>query len=211
MSRIVPTAVPAPQWERHDPRLRLHLYDGPTNELSVYDMVESSVEEAQESARMASDGDARLWSLAMVHESSSIGVIWLSGCDYRRAPGSPIEWRLRGQMQDRYLAARSQCDEPVVLPDGLRVIRLFPEWGVDLPLWESFADRGYPFEPGALPIDAALERQLSDWNREWESFGFEAPRPKAWFERGWELHARLQGTLADIAEVRPVFSWSVDG
>lgn len=190
------------------PRFRLFAYVGADSSHEVHDLVACSIEQALDAAYRLSGGDARLWSLALVPdraeepEDARRGLTWLSGFDAHRRPANPAEWRLRGQMQDRYLRARSQRGEAPLLPNGLRVIRMFPEWCVGLPLWESFTD-SYPVRPGELPISRALEGELEVWNREWESHGLDATRSPAWFERGWELYEEVQRALANIAEVRP--------
>ena len=206
MMRFVPTRSHRSVGDQYNPRLRVHIYAGADDELCVHDLVDASIEEALETARMLSEDDARLWSLALVCDSADPVLIWLSGGDHRKPPGDADEWRRRAQMQDRYLMARSLRDEQVLLPNGLRAVSMFPEWMVRLPLWERFGD-SYPVERGELPISGALEQDLIEWSREWESYGIHEDRPPAWFERGWKLHERLQQELAGIAEVRPQFAY----
>lgn len=205
--------LPGDGWREQEssPRFRLFVHDGAESADDVHDLVDCSVEQALNAASQLSAGDARLWSLALVPDRAEEpedvrrGLTWLSGFDAHRRPANPVEWRLRGQMQDRYLRARSQRGETPILPNGLRVIRMFPEWCVALPLWESFTN-SYPVRQGELPIARALEDELEVWNREWESSGLDAGRPRAWFERGWELYEEVQRALANVAEVRPDFA-----
>ena len=101
--------------------------------------------------------------------------------------------------------------EPVLLPTGERSIRFFPEFGVDLPLWESFTDN-YPVERSALPLPLELEDALAAWNARWDdlvgSNNLSTASDHGW--EGWridglELLSRLRTALAGTAEVRPEF------
>ena len=143
------------------------------------------------------------------------GLVWLSGNDYNWPPDprwdSAKYWRARGAMQSRYLMARAQAGEPVVLPSGERSIRMFPEWSVDLPLWESFTDN-YPVARGALLLSADLEDDLAAWNERWQSIADPDASPEtttaewtSWEDEGRLLLGRLRTALAGIAEVRPEF------
>lgn len=203
--RIVASRLREIQWQEHEPRLRLHIFEGAENDLQSFDLVEHTIVQALDSARMLSDENRKLWSLAVLNERDAAGLIWVSGYDYRSTPTHASEWRLRKEMQDRYLSAMSQRGEEPRLPDGLRVIRLMPEWSVELPLWESFTD-SYLISPGEVSIAQKLECELTEWNRDWQSYGFENERPKSWFDRGWQLHEQLQIQLAETAEVRPDFA-----
>lgn len=192
-------------FDRHDPTFRVFVYEGTTNAVTVHAITDCSVEQALEAAEMLSRRNELLWSLAVVLEAQGPGLNWISGTDYRDRPGrNASRWRLRRQMQDRYLSARSMRGEPLLLPDGLRRIRMFPEWTGGLSLWESFSDH-YPCEPGELPIPQELEQRLIEWNLEWESYGLDAERPESWTDRGWTLYERLQLALAGCAEVSPDF------
>lgn len=193
-------------FKRHDTRYRLFLYEGPENAVSVYEISECSVEGALEAAEMMSRGDELLWSLAVVVESPGPGLIWVSGNDYNAGSQRDIkELQHRWRMQNRYLRAKLRRGEQPLLPNGLRCIRMFPEWSVDLPLWESFSEH-YPCEPGELPIPTDLEQALMDWNREWQSHAESGSLPISWAENGWGLHRRLQTVLNGFAEVRPEFA-----
>jgi hypothetical protein len=118
-------------------------------------------------------------------------------------------------MQSRYLLARAHAGERVVLPTGERSIRMFPEWGVNLPLWESFTDH-FPVERGALPLSAALEQALAEWNERWQQLAdadldsaaaatATATEWSAWRTDGVSLLAALRAEIRGVAEVSPEF------
>lgn len=193
-------------WERDDARYRVYVFKGPDNAVTTIDVVEATVEEALESALALSSGDEHLWSLALVENDARgmRGLIWLSGMDYNDPPGTPREWQRRRQMQDRYLMAKSRRGEPAVLPDGLRLIRMFPEWVSGWPLWENFTEDYRRTGP-----DLGLTRELSDalfeWNEAWLMRDESDPLPTDWEEEGRRLLAQLRIELNGVAEVRPEF------
>jgi len=203
-------------WEIDTPRFRIYVFEGAANAVSTFDVVDATVEEALEAARVQSRSDRHVWSLALVHDDgrSGRGLIWLSGNDYNDNP-VPLDdanyWRARGTMQNRYLMARAQAGEPVVLPTGERRIRFFPDYGVDLPLWESFTDN-YPVERGALSLPTELEDALKAWNEQWQSLisidgstAATAAQWAAWQRAGLTLLADLRSALEGRVEVRPEF------
>ncbi len=161
-------------WEIDTPRFRIYVFEGPQNAVTVSDVVDANVEQALEAGRALSGKDSRLWSLALVQddERRGRGLIWLSGNDYNDSSPPDVDaaahWSARGAMQNRYLMARAHAAEPVVLPTGERVVRFFPEYGVDLPLWESFTEN-YPVERGVLFLPTELEDALVAWNERWSS------------------------------------------
>lgn len=193
-------------WERDDARYRVYVFEGPGNAVTTVDIVGATIERALETAHALSDGDTHLWSLALVEDDSRgmRGLIWLSGMDYNDSPGSAREWERRRQMQDRYLAARSARSERPVLPDGLRVIRVFPEWVEGWPLWESFTD-DYRLTGQSLGLTPDLSRALHDWNETWLARPVDSPVPMGWEEEGQSLVRRLRVELDGVAEVRPEF------
>lgn len=193
-------------WERDDARYRVYVFEGPANAVTTLDIVEATVEEALETALAMSNGDERLWSLALVENDSRgmRGLIWLSGMDYNDPPGSAREWQRRRQMQDRYLMARSRHARPTVLPNGLRVVRVFPEWISGWPLWEDFTD-DYRLTGPQLGLTSELSADLYDWNEAWLARQVDDPLPAGWVEQGRVLVRRLQGELGGVAEVRPEF------
>lgn len=211
-------------WEDDSARFRVYVFYGAGNAVRTDDIVNATIEEALEAARIFAEGDRRLWSLALVYgddSRSGRGLVWLSGNDYNSPPrpfnDSAAYWRARGAMQSRYLMARAHAGEPVVLPTGERSIRMFPEWSVDLPLWEDFTDN-YPVERGSLSISTELEHGLTAWNQRWQtladheidSAGTADPTEwAAWRSQGVTLLAGLRAELRWVAEVRPEFF--VDG
>lgn len=95
---------------------------------------------------------------------------------------------------------------PPRLDDGRRLIRIFAEYGCDLPLWESFTDH-YVIERGVLPISSELEDALVAWNAEWDGSALEGdlPHRDRWLSEGRSLTNRLRTELHGIAEIRPEF------
>ena len=49
-----------------------------------------------------------------------------------------------------------------------RIIRFFPDWGRDHPLWESGTDK-YAMDPEDYGLSDSLSRRLAEWMRHWES------------------------------------------
>ncbi len=149
-------------WKVDDARYRIYLFDGPGYAVTTIDVLDASVEEALGAALIESGNNRRLWSLAPVYDDgdgAGLGLVWLSGNDYNLPPDprwdSAAYWRARGGMQSRYLMARAQVGELVVSPSGERSLHMFPEWSVNLLLWESFTDN-YPVARGALLLSAEL-------------------------------------------------------
>lgn len=53
-----------------------------------------------------------------------------------------------------------------------RVIRLFPDYGREWPLWENSTptwDVGYTTTPGMYELSDDLTRDMAEWNALWES------------------------------------------
>lgn len=195
----------SPAAARYDARYRLLVFEGAQSSATAFDLIDASLEEALDTATRMSGSDEHLWSLALVdEEADGTRLTWLSGMDYRDRPRSAVEWRRRARMQDRCLSRRGLRGLPLVLPDGLRVIRLFPEWVHGLPLWESFADP-YRLTETDLDLSPALAAALIAWNDAWCDRSEEEPPPAGWASRGRELWRRLQAELEGIAEVRPDF------
>lgn len=123
-------------WERDDPRFRVLVFEGADSAVTAVDIIDATIEDALDSARALSHGDEDLWSLALVENDArgARGLIWLSGMNYNDTPRTARQWQLRRQMQDRYLMARSRTGRPVLLPNGLRLVRVFPEWASGWPL-----------------------------------------------------------------------------
>ena len=195
-------------WERNDPRFRVYVFKGAGNTTTVMDITDATVEEALESAHALANGGEHLWSLALVQDDARgrRGLLWLSGMDYNDWPATALEWRRRRQMQDRYLSARRRRGLAVVLPNGLRLIRVFPEWWGGWPLWESFTDH-YRLDDQSLTVTRELADALFDWNEEWLDRDENEPlaHPAEWEQRGVELVEQLRRELDGVAEVRPEF------
>lgn len=204
--RGIPSDERDSTWERDDARYRLYVFTGPDNAVTTTDIVEATIEEALDCADALSEGDAHLWSLALVENDARgmRGLIWLSGMDYNDPPDSPREWQRRGQMQDRYLRARRRRGEPVVLPNGLRLIRVFPEWVSGWPLWENFTE-DYRLTGADLGLTDSLSEALFEWNEAWLSRDENDPLPAGWEAEGHRLVGRLRDELRGVAEVRPEF------
>lgn len=193
-------------WERDDARYRIFVFKGTDNAVTATDLTDATVEEAVEAAQALSEKDAHLWSLALIEDDARglPGLLWLSGMDYNDPPDTPQGWRRRRQMQDRYLMAKSRAGQPLLLPNGLRLIRMFPEWVSGWPLWESFTEQ-YRLEAQDLGLTSALGRDLYDWNEVWLMTSEEDPTPAEWLKRGQQLFQQLKVELAGRAEVRPEF------
>lgn len=193
-------------WERDDARFRVYTFEGPGNAVVTLDLVDATIEQALEFARGASNDNELLWSLAMVEDDSRglRGLIWLSGMDYNDLPSRRGEWQRRRQMQDRYLLARSRRGLHPVLPSGQRLIRVFPEWGSGLPLWESFTE-AYRRTGADLGLTTALSDALFEWNEIWMARPENDPVPAGWRDRGEQLVPQLRAELDGAAEVRPEF------
>jgi hypothetical protein len=205
--RMFPVDERDSSWESHEPRFRLYVFDGPDNAVTTWDIVEASIREALDLAHTASENDARLWSLALVQDSAGgRGLVWLTGMDYNDAPATARERRQRREMQDRFLSAKAKAKAggPLQLPDGLRVLRVFPEWIDGWPLWESFSD-SYNLTAADLGLSDGLSDDLLAWNRAWVAHAENDSVPDAWRERGSELVERLRGELGDVFDVRPEF------
>lgn len=187
-----------------DPRFRVFVFG--MSEGAVTEILDATVEEALESARALSNGDQALWALANVvdHAEGDRELIWLSGMDYGVWPSTRTEWRHRKQMQDRYLGAVSEAGRAPVLPNGLRVIRMFPEWVSGWPLWESFTEN-YRLTGSDLRLSEDLSTALYHWNEDWLSRDEASPTPDGWIERGDALFQRLRSELETVAEVRPEY------
>lgn len=93
---------------------------------------------------------------------------------------------------------------PTVLPNGLRVIRMSPEWVSGWPLWEDFTDV-HRLTGDVLALTPELSQALYDWNESWLTRHTDDPIPRGWREQGEHLFVQLQAELDGAAEVRPEF------
>ncbi|GAA2010849.1 hypothetical protein GCM10009739_23800 [Microbacterium ulmi] len=193
-------------WEAHGARYRMYTFSGPRYTVETFDLRDTTLDRALEMGAIATRS-GMLWALALVVDAErGRGLVWLSGMDYHDHPRTAAEWQQRRRMQDRYLAERSSRRERVTLPDGRRVIRLMPEWGVTWPLWESFTD-AHLLDAADLGLSDELSEALRAWNAEWNDRSETEPlRDRAaWLAEGRRLHAALQAEVAAFAEVRPEF------
>ena len=91
-----------------------------------------------------------------------------------------------------------------------RVIRLFPEYGVDWPLWEDSTptwDVGYSTTPEMYGLSDDLMRDMAEWNRFWDA-NFDpfdgwssAAACERWRQEGTAIAERLRAEVADFADV----------
>lgn len=95
-------------------------------------------------------------------------------------------------------------------PPTRRVIRLFPEYGRDWPLWENSTptwDVGYATTPEMYGLSETLQRDLLVWNELWaanfdpfDGWASDTAREK-WREDGTRIAARLRAEVVDFADV----------
>lgn len=92
-----------------------------------------------------------------------------------------------------------------------RVIRLFPDYGRDLPLWENSTptwDVGYTTAPEMYGLSENLTRDLAEWNGFWEANfdpfdGWKTDTAREqWRIAGLDIAARLRTEVADFADVK---------
>lgn len=205
---LIPADERDSTWERDDARFRIYVFTGADHAVDTHDLLDASVDDALEAARELAGDDDELWSLALVENDARglRGLLWLSGMDYNDAPDGARQWRARALMQDRCLAARVRRGRAPLLPDGRRVIRLFPEYGGGLPVWQSFTER-YRLEPADLGFDEGRDRdliaRLRTWNEEWQDIPEGGTPAAGWSDEGASLRDDLQRVLGPGAEVRP--------
>lgn len=192
-------------WEDHGARFRLYLFDGPANAVTRLDFVDAQIHDVLEAATLAGK-DGKLWSIALVVEKAGMGrgLVWLSGMDYNNTPATRAEWQMRATMQDRYLMAKAARGEFPLLPDGRRVIRVFPDHGHRWPLWENFTDQ-YTMKPSDYGLSDMLSDGLRAWYDAWERRGIDWEPDNAWLEEGRRLVELLRHEVGAFAEVRPEF------
>lgn len=95
-------------------------------------------------------------------------------------------------------------------PPARRVIRLFPEYGRDWPLWENSTptwDVGYTTTPETYGLSDQLTRDMEEWNTLWDvnfdpfdGWKSDVAREQ-WREAGVDIASRLRAEVADFAEV----------
>ncbi|MFJ4160106.1 MULTISPECIES: hypothetical protein [Microbacterium] len=96
------------------------------------------------------------------------------------------------------------------IPPLRRVIRLFPDYSRDWPLWENSTptwDVGYTTTPETYGLSEALTRDIAEWNTLWESQfdpsdGWKSDTAReAWRDAGEGIAKRLQQEVAAFADV----------
>lgn len=97
------------------------------------------------------------------------------------------------------------------IPPKRRMIRLFPEYGLEWPLWENSTptwDVGYATTPDLYGLSEGLTRAMADWNLLWSSnfdhedgWKNESAREQ-WREEGLIILERLRAEVADFADVK---------
>ena len=90
------------------------------------------------------------------------------------------------------------------------MIRLFPDYGRDWPLWENSTptwDVGYTTTPEMYGLSDELTRDIAEWNTLWDvsfdpfhGWKSEVAREK-WQEDGAAIATRLRAEVADFADV----------
>lgn len=95
-------------------------------------------------------------------------------------------------------------------PPTRRVIRLFPDYGRDWPLWENSTptwDVGYTTTPAGYGLSSALTRDLAEWNALWEANfdpfdGWKSELAReSWRQAGARIATRLQEEVRAFADV----------
>ncbi|GGA60338.1 hypothetical protein GCM10011490_08150 [Pseudoclavibacter endophyticus] len=95
-------------------------------------------------------------------------------------------------------------------PPARRVIRLFPDYCRDWPLWENSTptwDVGYTTTPEMYGLSEQLTRNIAAWNRDWESHfdpfeGWDDNESRErWRLTGEDIAARLRAEVAPFADV----------
>jgi hypothetical protein len=95
-------------------------------------------------------------------------------------------------------------------PSGQRrVIRLFPDYGHEWPLWDNSTPErpsNYTMKPEDYGLSDALTAQLAAWYELWEAHcsenGWDDPAHEAqWRRDGRAIAAQLQREVADFADV----------
>lgn len=92
---------------------------------------------------------------------------------------------------------------------GRRVIRLFPDYGRDWPLWENSTPArptNYTTTPDDYHLSETLTAALADWNMFWQTHFSEhgwddAENEARWRRDGEAVAARLRQEVADFADV----------
>ena len=96
-------------------------------------------------------------------------------------------------------------------PPERRVIRLFPDYSRNWPLWENSTptrDVGYATTPATYGLSEELTTDLDAWNAFWEAHfddasGWDSIEARdQWGATGEQIARRLSEEVADIADVK---------
>lgn len=100
------------------------------------------------------------------------------------------------------------------VPPRRRIIRVFPDYGRDFPLWENSTatwDVGYTTTPDTYGLSTELSHDLAGWQAFWEThadpfngWDTDASREK-WLRDGDWLVTRLRREVAEFADVQAEF------
>jgi hypothetical protein len=97
------------------------------------------------------------------------------------------------------------------VPPARRVIRLFPDYSRDWPLWEDSTptlDVGYTTTPADYDLSAALASEMATWNTFWERHfhhdgGWDTDESREqWRLDGERIASRLRAEVASYADVQ---------
>jgi hypothetical protein len=92
-----------------------------------------------------------------------------------------------------------------------RLIRIFPDYGHDWPLWEnttSTHDYGYTMEPSDYGLSSQLTERIRAWYDFWEvnqgwDRGWDSPEYESnWIAEGKDIAAAMRAQVNDFADVR---------
>ncbi|MCW3493596.1 hypothetical protein [Microbacterium sp. SSM24] len=95
-----------------------------------------------------------------------------------------------------------------------RVIRMFPDYGRDYPLWENSTptwDVGYTTTPADYGLSEELGAELGAWQAFWEEHANSSEEwdtddnLRAWLRRGEALARRVQTEVSEFADVQIEF------
>lgn len=93
-------------------------------------------------------------------------------------------------------------------PPERRLIRLFPDYGRDWPLWESsVSPHGYTTTPETYGLSAQLSDRLARWNAWWEAHfdpfaGWDSEESREqWCRDGEQVSSQLRCEVAAFADV----------
>lgn len=99
-------------------------------------------------------------------------------------------------------------------PPWRRVIRMFPDYGRDYPLWETSTptwDVGYTTTAADYGLSEELGEDLADWQAFWEEHGTGSEgwdtdeNRQAWLREGERLARRLNTEVQEFADVQIEF------